>query len=85
MLLAPGQVAATTAQKLFQDREKLKDFIRDVALGLRQAGKTCFEVLAHGQKGKDIAPLRHVADPFAGKGLRRKRAERLIFQPDFAA
>ena len=62
MLLAAGQVAATTPQHRLEHREQLEQLVRDPTLVASQPGKAGLEVLAHGQEREDLAPLRHIGD-----------------------
>jgi hypothetical protein len=66
LLLAAGEVAAAAMQHVFQHRKQGEDLIRDVAQVWRQRRKTGFEVLKHGEPGKDVAALRNRGQPGAG-------------------
>ena len=60
---------------LGQNREQIKDLIRHEMFSRGKAGEPGFEILAHRQKRKNLAPLRDIGDTFPGHLMRRQRAE----------
>ena len=56
LLLAAREVAAAAAEHGFQHREQLEQFVGDLALAARQAGKAGLEVLRTVSSGKISRP-----------------------------
>jgi len=84
LLLAAGEVAVAAMQDVFQHRKQGEDLIRDVVQVWRQRRKAGFEVLKHGEPGKEVAALRNQGQPSAGALMRRQLVQHSVFPGDVA-
>ena len=86
LLLAARKRAAKLVQAFLQAREALEDSLHALA-DLRRivtGERAHLQVLLHGQRGEDLAPLRHVNDAAADDLLGRQHRQLLAAQHDAA-
>ena len=62
LLLAAGEIAAAPAEHVGEHGKERENLVVDDALVARARGEAGHQILAHGQKREDLAPLRHVAE-----------------------
>src|SRR5688572_12847842 len=78
LLLAAGEAAARAVTPLGQARKERIHRLRREAPRTRRHR----QVLVHAERGKDIPPLRHIAEPGVYALVHRQRAERAAVQLD---
>jgi hypothetical protein len=69
LLLAAGEVSTSATEHAFQDRKQLVDMLGNDAGAIAASSQPDTQILLHRELGKDLAPLRDVANAEAGTGI----------------
>ena len=71
LLLAAGEIAATTAQHRLEHGKQLEQLCRNVPVGGPERRKAGFQVFLYRQKRENPATLRHMGDARPGRSSGR--------------